>query len=38
MEVRRLTLQDAPAYRAGWERGQEYRRRVGIGAELKKSA
>jgi hypothetical protein len=29
---------DAPAYRAGWERGQEYRRRVGIGAELKKSA
>lgn len=29
---------DAPAYRAGWERGQEYRRRVGIGAALKKSA
>lgn len=29
---------DAPAFRHGWERGQEYRRQVGIGGELRKTA
>jgi len=38
LEARDGVAADAPAYREGWERGQEYRRRVGIGAELKKSA